>query len=307
MFYEPKYLGQSYSDPREQYRIPGRHTSVIDNGYLVQSPYAFDQDRVANNQAALDQAGMARSFGEPEQPMDPVESFAARYRPTTSYRDLLAGKTQAGTAGLKFIDDPQFRNLTPEQQNTISQRVTGRTLDQQLQADSMIGSGAPMTWQDIESRQARLANQKAAFAQLRGIEQYGGVRDVGTLLREYDPNTQSYSYDTGKLDVLGKPIMRTMDYAPEEIAAIRRVYDSAGLPAIPGKSMNPQPAPQPSNLETEMRRRRWMELQAKRKATAEYDQRQMSEADADAILNWRFFGNKPASAPQVSESWPYPM
>lgn len=231
MFYDITYPGQPRIDPREQYRIPGRHTSTIDNGVLTQSPYVYDQPQVEANLAAM----QARRMQPPQafEPPDPMETLAQRYRPSESYRDIIAGRTAAGTENLRFLDDPQFRSLSPEQQGALTQRLTGRTLAEQVEADEFVRrSGRPMTWQDIADYQYQQQQAPAALSRLRAFGQFMGERELGDVLMNYDPQTYRAQVGGG-VDKMGMPIpSRDVWLEPQSVQQIEKWWRLAGLPAL---------------------------------------------------------------------------
>lgn len=274
-FYDPVFLGQSRFDDSDPYMLPGRHTSTIDNGLLTQSPFSYDQPQV--------QANLMRQQAHPAvqvpQPPDPMEILSQRYRSIGNYRDMLSGQQSAGTSGLKFIDDPLFQNLNPDQQNAFSQRVSGHTLDQQVQADEIARRmGKPVTWNDIADAQFQQKNQASSIAKLRALGQFLNQKNLGDILSTYDPQTGSARIKQFDKITGGALDDAVVHYPPSVIADLQRNWLAAGFP-----NMRPETPAAIVDRDKEARRMRFEALKSK----AAQPHPGMTEAQADAMLNYR--------------------
>lgn len=217
----------SYDSP---YRIPGRHTSTIDNGAITQSPYTYDQPEVHRNLLARRVAQSAVAQPTVEVP-DALETLSTRYRPTSQYSDILAGKTRAGLESLPFLNDPQFTQLDPKSQSELARRYSGHSLEENQQASALYGD-QPTTWMDIQQQQYAQKRQAASLAQLRALGGFTGERQLGDILQSWDPATNEAQI-SGGLDRYGEPLPpRPVSYSPEFITGLQRSWNAAGLPQM---------------------------------------------------------------------------
>lgn len=214
----------SYSSP---YQIPGRHTSTIDNGALTQSPYAYDQPEVQYNLASRALAGR-QPVQQAQQ--DPLETLSQRYRPNAPYRDILAGKTQAGLSSLPFLEDEQFRNAPREVQNEIARRYSGHSLDEQQQAEQSGYGGTP--WSTIANQQLQNKQRSTNLRMIREEgNQLGG--DLGEILRNFDPKTGQSVITT--VNARGDEVPHTYPMPWGDYDQYLRRYNASGLVPIQAK------------------------------------------------------------------------
>ncbi len=105
------------------------------------------------------------------------------------------GNIPIGTAGSKMFLDPRFHQLSPEEQDLLSEHVHGFKYSDALNADKL---GGNMTVSQYRARMMAPERQKGAFDYMKGIEGAYGANS-GDILSNYDPATQ-----TAK--IAGKPV-----------------------------------------------------------------------------------------------------